>query len=129
MRLLFLLVLLVACGDSPTAHDPLAASKTDNAIQDRLAGHTLRYTTKQWSVTWKLEDGTYAFVDSLNGDRRIWFNGPWWVRDSGFYFVREDGSENAGPGGIRLLPLEIRGESLYDESIEVVLNGFRYEVE
>ena len=27
------------------------------------------------------------------------------------------------------LPLEIRGESLYDTEIEVVLNGFRYEVE
>ena len=62
----------------------------------------------------------------------MWFNGPWWVRDSRFYFMREDGSKAVTEGDldrIVFLPMEIRGESLFDEGIEVALNGLRCEVE
>ena len=116
------LIAFVACADSPTRFDPLAPSKSDRAIEKRLTGHTLRWATERQYFTWVLDDGRYAFADSLNGKLRDSFEGQWWVRDPRFFFARE-------PGGIRSLPLEIRGESLYDVEIEVVLNGFRYEVE
>ena len=43
--------------------------------------------------------------------------------------VGSDGVPTTELDRIVSLPLEIRGESLYDESIEVVLNGFRYQIE
>ena len=134
MRILSLILLLafIACSDSNPAYDPLASSKDDRAIERRLTGHTLRYSTERWTVTWKLQDETYAFTDSLDGKLRIWFRGPWWVRDDGFYFVREVGSEGLAAADelhrIAMLPLVVRGESLYGE-IQVVLNGLRYQVE
>ena len=123
MKVLPLLMLvLVACGNSPTNApvDPLLPSKVDLAIQDRLAGNTLRWASERQSFTWILGDGTYTFADSLGGKLRNSFGGEWWVRDPRFFI------ENSS--GISLLSLEIRGESLYGE-IEVVLGGFRYRVE
>ena len=72
--------------------------------------------------TWTLGDGTYTFSDSLNGKLRNSFGGQWWVRDPRFFVETES-------SGIISLSLEIRGESLYDEEIQVVLSGIRYRVE
>ena len=111
---------MVACGDSNPAYDPLAWSKDDRAIEKRLTGHTLKWATERQSFTWELGEGTYTFTDSLGGNLRNSFGGKWWVRDPTFFI------ENSS--GISSLSLEIRGESLYDEEIQVVLSGFRYEV-
>ena len=121
------LSIAIACSDNPVAHDPLAASKADTAIQERLSGHTLRYSNSRWVAIWKLTDEAVTYRDTLDGQARSWFRGPWWVRSDGFYFIRKAGSPNAGPPGIRSLSLEVRGESLHGD-IEVVLNGFLYAV-
>ena len=80
-------------------------------IEKRLTGHTLKWATERQSFTWTLGDGTYTFADSLGGELRDSFG---WVRDPRFFVE----SESSG------VSLEIRGESLYEASIEVVINGF-----
>ena len=106
---------MVACGDSNPVHDPLASSKDDRAIERRLAGHTLKWATERQSFTWELGDGTYTFADSLGGKLRSRLR--WSMVGERPQILRRERVQRGVAGNPR-------GESLYEASIEVVINGF-----
>jgi len=127
MRVLPLLLLLLAACGTETPFDPLAPSREDTAIQERLTGHVLfLQLDPATTVQWFLFDGRYRFEQVRDDSMMGWEEGNWWIRDNRLIFdrvegelIRSDGTVIVSTEWRRPIPFELLAESLEAEDLQL----------